>query len=248
MTGRCPPPTVINEKANERAVITDKERASHATTPRAKVVCLAVGGALAHEAADALRQALTGAGYATSVIPAADLVSGHDQAETEPAVGVVLADDDDPVIASLTEMWHAAGVPSLAVVLEHPDVRIGPLDVPGTDLCAACFTMRVHQHEPIPPPDRETEPVERGPAIGVGGIPPYLAAVVASLAVDRLGVLDAEAADRRNEVTAVNTATLVTRTHQVIPVNMCPQCGDQKPVGVLGGGEPMFPELNGVPR
>jgi len=31
-------------------------------------------------------------------------------------------------------------------------------------------------------------------------------------------------------------------------VNLCPQCSDDKPIGVLGGGDPMLPALSGVPR
>ena len=234
----------------------EKQTAGRVTSSAATIVKLAVNGAFAREAADASSRALTDAGYATAVQPAGDIVSQApliDQHETGATIGVVVADRDDPVIAELTAMWHSAGIPSLAVVQEHPDVRIGPLNVPGTDLCATCFTSRVHQHEPIPPPRGEEpeEPADRGPATSMDGFPSYLIALVVALLVDRLGVLGVlgdEAAKPRNEVTVVNTATLVIRTHPVIPVNLCPQCSDDKPIGVLGGGDPMLPALSGVPR
>jgi bacteriocin biosynthesis cyclodehydratase domain-containing protein len=222
-------------------------------SPGAKIVNLAVSGALAGEATNALRQALADAGYAIADEPAHDMASeepGVDQGEAGMVVGVLVADHDDPVVADLTAMWHAAGIPSLVTVQQHPDVRIGPLDIPGTDLCATCFTTRIRQHDPIPAPrdKKSAEPAERGAATSVDGFPPYLVAMVVSLIVDRLGALDDKAAERQNEITVVNTATLVTRTHPVIPVNLCPQCSDQRPIGVLSGGDPMFPDLSGVPR
>jgi bacteriocin biosynthesis cyclodehydratase domain-containing protein len=141
----------------------------------------------------------------------------------------------------------ACGVPTLFVVQSHPDVRVGPLDIPGTLLCARCFAARAHQNgrnaEALNPPATDD-----AVAITVDGFPPYLFDTVVALVVGRLTVLDADVEERRNEVTVVNTATLVTRTLSVLPVNQCPRCSDQKPIGLLGGNRPMLADLEGVAR
>ena len=91
-------------------------------------------------------------------------------------------------------------------------------------------------------------PAEFGFSVGVSGFPPPVTALVAALAVDRLAVLDRALDAAVNEVTVINTTTLLTRTSPVLPVNLCPSCSAQKPIGVLSGGQPMFAELAGVPR
>jgi hypothetical protein len=73
-------------------------------------------------------------------------------------------------------------------------------------------------------------------------------ALLATLAVDRLAVLDGAPDAAVNEVTVVNTASVLTRTSPVLPVNLCPACSGQKPIGVLSGGQPMFPALAAVTR
>jgi bacteriocin biosynthesis cyclodehydratase domain-containing protein len=221
-------------------------------------VRLVRSGAFARELAGPLTAALRGAGYRVRPVPAAAEPGDTEPGDTEPAagepgdtavgtsIGVLVADHDDRVAADLPARWHAAGMPSLVVAQRHPDVRVGPLDVPGTELCGACFTTRQRQHDPTAP-DPGTDPAPPG-ATSVDGFPPYVLAAVVALAVDRLTVIDAKPVPP-NEITVVNTVTLVSRTYPVVAVNLCPWCADQKPVGVLAGQQPMFPDLlAGVPR
>ena len=161
-----------------------------------------------------------------------------------------MADHDDPVVArfpgTFQEAWRAAGVPSLVVVQHHPETRIGPLDVPDTALCARCFASRARQNGRDAGAAGALTP-DAGRAVSVDGYPPYVVALVVALVMERLTVLDG-ATDARNEVTVVDTANLLARTFPVVPVNGCPQCDDQKPIGVLAGHRPVFGDLDRVPR
>jgi len=196
-----------------------------------------------------LRSALIGAGCGVHLGPTDNPTPGAAdvaRAEAATSLGILVADHDDPVVAGFSEAWRAAGVPSLVIVQHHPEVRIGPFDVPGTALCAHCFRTRARQNGRGAKACGDRLP-DRGPAISVDGYPPYLIAVAVALTMERLTALD-DAAEARNEITVVNTATLVTRTFTVVPVNQCPQCDDQKPIGLLAGHQPMFPDLERVPR
>jgi bacteriocin biosynthesis cyclodehydratase domain-containing protein len=199
-----------------------------------RVVQIAAGGAFAHALTGSLWPALCGAGYAVTVEPA-DRAAPPVHAER--AAGIVVADHADPVLAGYSGAWRARGFPSLEVVQNHPDIRIGPLDVPGTDLCGRCFAARAN---PGRGTAREPHP-DAGLAVSVDGYPPYLIALVVALILDRLRLLHGGPVDRRNEVTVVNASTLVIRTFPVVPVLGCPRCADQQPLR-----QPMFPELKRV--
>lgn len=214
----------------------------------ATTVHVALSGGLGREVADELRSALVAAGHgvaigsANSVRPGTPGVGGP---ETGNSIGLLVADHDDPAIAEFTDMWRAGGRPSLVVVQNHPDVRIGPLDVPSSDLCAWCFRTRDRQ-------DQDVVAVDSGPggdlALTVDGFPPYLVSLVVALIMERLAVLDEDLEKQRNEVTMVNTASLLTRVLPVVPVDHCPQCSDQQPEAALGVRRAMFPDLDRVPR
>jgi bacteriocin biosynthesis cyclodehydratase domain-containing protein len=243
----APRPSTAKRKVAGRDVARKRNTASH--TPRGGVtVHLVLGGSFAREMTGPLRSALVDAGYTVRVEPAGGATPrafAVDRSGT--SIGVLVADDDAPVVAALEQAWCACGVPSLLVVQSHPDVRIGPLDVPGTDLCARCFAARARQNgRSIQAADPQSAGSGRAPT--VDGFPPYLVDTVVALVVDRLAVLDTNVDERRNEVTVVNTATLVTRTFPVVPVNQCPGCSDQKPIGLLGGHQPMLADLEGIPR
>ncbi|TDP92905.1 TOMM precursor leader peptide-binding protein [Labedaea rhizosphaerae] len=202
------------------------------------ILRLAGRGAFARAVVDDLRAALDELGRDR-------LLEGADPEPGARAV-LVLADHGDPLLDEVPERWHAAGKPSLVVAHVHPDVRIGPLDVPGTSLCRMCFATRQRQHDLTHAPQPCWPGAEL--AIGVDGFPPYLTSLVAGLVVDRLAVLDDLDGTAGGEVTVVNTESMACRTHPVVAVNRCARCGDQKPVGLKTAGQPMFPDLARVPR
>jgi bacteriocin biosynthesis cyclodehydratase domain-containing protein len=191
---------------------------------------LVTSGAFAREVTDELRPALVDARY-TVVGP-----------EAVGSIGLVVADHGDPVISGAVQTWHAEGIPSLMVVQDHPDVRVGPWDVPGTDLCARCFWTRAGSSGIGAASSGERSP-DGHLVVGVDGFPPYLIALVVALTTDRLSVLGRDPAGRRNELTVVNMAMLTTRTLEVVPVHGCRWCFQQRPLE-----RPMFAELDGVPR
>jgi bacteriocin biosynthesis cyclodehydratase domain-containing protein len=196
-----------------------------------RTIRLVCRGAFAGEVAEDLVPALTAAGYAVTT-------------EDEAAIGLLVADQDDPEVTARQDSWRAAGIASLVIVQSCPDVRVGPLDVPGTELCGLCYRRRARQNGAAVP----TLPDTVDFSVGVSGFAPPVTALLATLAVDRLAVLDGAPDAAVNEVTVVNTASVLTRTSPVLPVNLCPACSGQKPIGVLSGGQPMFPALAAVTR
>src|SRR5438046_2260875 len=150
-------------------------------------VQLVVNGGLGRAVAGPLGAALARCGHVAGTGPDA-------------ALGILVADQDDPLLIGFAETCRAAQVPSLVVVQQHPEVRIGPLDVPGTELCATCFRLRAQQHgRDLGVPGGQ--PCEDPLAVSVDGYPPYLVALVVALAVQRLSVLDHAPAHGGNEVT-----------------------------------------------
>jgi bacteriocin biosynthesis cyclodehydratase domain-containing protein len=185
-------------------------------------VYLTVRGPFGRAVVERLRPALAAAGHAVvaeavDALPAPPPLNGG-----TPPVGILLAHHDDPAVAEFPATWHRAGLASLAVVEQHPDVRVGPLDVPGTALCARCFARRARQHGSAPIAGGSDATVVLHES--VDGFPPYLVALVVPLIVDRLAVLAERDTVRRNDVTVVHIGSLVTRTYPVIAVNDCVDC------------------------
>ena len=206
------------------------------------MIRLVCRGAFAEEVAQDLVPALAAAGH--RLVDGGGTDASTDASTDDAALGLLVADEDDPEVARRPDAWRAAGVASLVVVQSCPDVRVGPLDVPGTELCGLCYRRRARQNGSAV----AQLPAEFGFSVGVSGFLPPVTALVAALAVDRLAVLEHPLDGVRNEVTLVNTSTVLTRTSPVEPVNLCPACSAQKPIGVLGGGPAMFPALAAVAR
>ncbi|GAB3836448.1 hypothetical protein GCM10029963_77120 [Micromonospora andamanensis] len=194
---------------------------------------LAVSGAFADALAMRLVPALGRSGYAVSVAPAAaagpDVDHGADSAPTGPSVGILVADHDDPAPSGFRARWHRSGRPLLEVAQKHPDIRIGPWDIPGTSACGHCFRMRARQHGTATP--SHEPPVGALPAVSVDGFPPYVLAIVVALVISGLERLATDPVVPRNEVTMVDTALLTVRTLPVVPVNGCPHCATPAPPG-----------------
>jgi bacteriocin biosynthesis cyclodehydratase domain-containing protein len=255
MTAEATRPLRGRRKIVSRGVIRHPSSASTTSmSSAARAVRLFVSGAFAEQMVGPLRSGLVSVGCTVDVTSAKDPVSAAadadgpqtDDPQATASLGILLADQDDPVVAGFSQTWRAAGMPSLVVIQQHPEVRIGPLDVPDTALCARCFQTRARQHGRLAEAGGE-KLSDCGAAVSVDGYPPYVIALVVALVVDRIAVLD-ETSQQRNEVTLINTATLATCTAPVVPVNRCPRCDDQKPVGLLAGHRPMFQELERLPR
>jgi bacteriocin biosynthesis cyclodehydratase domain-containing protein len=72
--------------------------------------------------------------------------------------GALVVGPSIPIVSILWREWpelseeldkvaHARSAPWLPVVLDHPEVRVGPLVLPGQSPCYKCFLARRRQHE-----------------------------------------------------------------------------------------------------
>lgn len=110
-------------------------------------------------------------------------------------------------------------VPRLAVAMEHPVIRVGPLLVPGRSPCSTCMAIRLRQHGS----DVDVaiaESLRADPSLAVRGSAPHQAMIAAGLALTlaRDGVPGA-------------TAVLDSRSEEVVRWRLvaadgCPGCGE----------------------
>lgn len=142
----------------------------------------------------------------------------------EPALGLLIADHDDPLADTFTPAWRAAGRPSMVVAQQHPDIRIGPLDVPETPLCGSCFAIRA-TWPGARRPRVTVASAEAAFAVSIDGFPPYLVSALAALTVARIAMA-ARPRETANEVTIVSGVSLAVATHPVVAVGACPACGE----------------------
>ncbi|GAA1721452.1 TOMM precursor leader peptide-binding protein [Fodinicola feengrottensis] len=143
---------------------------------------------------------------------AAEIVAGQ---PGDGGLVIVATDCDDPEIDELTVSCRAAGTASLLVVQEHPDIRIGPLDQPGTPWCADCFSARQRQHDRESP--RRAVLPEPRVDIALDGYPNYLLALVAELTADRAVAATSPAGD----ILLVNSFTMNVRKFAIVPLGGC---------------------------
>lgn len=158
--------------------------------------------------------------------------SGRFWSQTWPAadVHVLCAWRAMPWLAArLDEVAFAWGVPWLPVVCEHPELRVGPLVVPGRGPCYGCFRRRLAQHRPS---ERLTAELHRlydgDAAAGPRGHMPFHALLAAASA---RAALDAGEPGR---VVQHNLVTRKSAAGRTVGVHGCERCGGRVPERVRG--------------
>jgi bacteriocin biosynthesis cyclodehydratase domain-containing protein len=126
--------------------------------------------------------------------------------------------------ARLDELAFAWGTPWLPVVCEHPELRVGPLVVPGAGPCYGCFRRRLAQHLPS---EQLTSHLHRtldaDSAAGPRGFMPFHALLAAAAARSVL------AQDEPGRVLALNLVTRKSGSGHVVGVHGCERCGGRVP-------------------
>lgn len=125
--------------------------------------------------------------------------------------------------------------PWLPVVMDHPNVRVGPVVVPGRGACFACFTARHDQHDNQASISAMLRAgFDRDPELGPRGYLHHHARLAAALAQLALGDLSAGwLTTTAGQVLSFNVYRTAIRRHPVIARSGCPRCG--RPVSTSGG-------------
>ncbi|GIF05517.1 TOMM precursor leader peptide-binding protein [Actinoplanes siamensis] len=118
------------------------------------------------------------------------------------------------------------GQPWLPVTLDHPQLEIGPVVVPGAGACLGCYRRRIMQHD-----DARViraaldEYYDAHPEAGPGGYLPSTALLAAAAAAEVVGRIREDAAAEAGRVRQIEVATQQVRTGRVVGVHGCPRCG-----------------------
>jgi bacteriocin biosynthesis cyclodehydratase domain-containing protein len=127
---------------------------------------------------------------------------------------------------ALDALAHAWGVPWLAIVAEHPLLRVGPTVVPGHGACRRCFEARRRQHAPAP---ELTDALERHyrahPLAGPRGHLPAHAAIAAALATEALERAAADPAAEAGRLRQFHVVTQRLSAGRAVGLHGCPRCG-----------------------
>lgn len=121
--------------------------------------------------------------------------------------------------------------PWLPVVMDHPNVRVGPVVVPGQGACFGCFTARQDQHDSQASTSAMLRAAfDRDPELGPRGYLDHHARLAAALAQLALGDLGAEwLSTTAGQVLSFNVYGHAIRRHPVIARSGCSRCGPPAP-------------------
>ena len=127
------------------------------------------------------------------------------------------------------DLAFAWGTPWLPVVCEHPELRVGPLVVPGSGPCYGCFRMRLAQHVPSEQLTAELHShYDADPTAGPRGHVPFHALLAAAAA---RSVIESGQPGR---VLQLNLVTQKSGSGRVVGVHGCPRCGGRVPERTRG--------------
>jgi bacteriocin biosynthesis cyclodehydratase domain-containing protein len=130
---------------------------------------------------------------------------------------------------ALDRLAHAWGVPWLAIVAEHPLLRVGPTVVPGRGACRRCFEARRRQHAPAPELADALERHYRAhPQAGPRGHLPAHAAIAAALATEALERAAADPAAEAGRVRQFHVVTQRLSGGRAVGLHGCPRCGRRR--------------------
>lgn len=123
------------------------------------------------------------------------------------------------------------GRPWLPVILDSAMVRVGPVVVPGSSACFACFTARCVQHDVQRTITRALHAAyDRDPDFGCQGYLDHHARLAAALAGHALGQLDCGRLPAKDgQVLSFSLHHARVRHHHVIARGSCPRCSRPAP-------------------
>jgi bacteriocin biosynthesis cyclodehydratase domain-containing protein len=128
------------------------------------------------------------------------------------------------LFAHAESVAYAHASPWLPVVLEHPEMRVGPLVSPPRGPCHSCFTRRRHQHDPR---RRITwglhRAYDRDPSVGPRGFVSYQARLAAAIVTQIADDL-ATGKERSGTIVRLNLYTHAFARETLVPVAGCARC------------------------
>ena len=117
-------------------------------------------------------------------------------------------------------------IPWLPIVLEHPNLLIGPLVVPGRGPCYTCFRLRFLQHSYTADlTEALYEFYQSNPRSGPKGYLPVHASLAAAFACQAVKALQNGLDSWVGEVRVINLLTFSMAKANVIGVHGCERCG-----------------------
>lgn len=126
----------------------------------------------------------------------------------------------------LDEMSHAWRTPFVEAVIETPNLRVGPVVVPGFGACHACAERRAVQHSPRPEEHRALrEFYDTNPQQGPQGFLPVFAEIAAVRLAQFVRQLEGDPAAVAGRVWLLNTIHRYAVSSEVVGVHGCPRCG-----------------------
>lgn len=126
----------------------------------------------------------------------------------------------------LNEMCYAWNTPFIEAVLETPQLRVGPVVIPGGSACHDCFEQRLRQHTARPAEHQALrEFYNAQPQRGPQGYLPAFADIAAIRLTQFVAQFDRDAAAVAGQVWQLNTISRDTVQGTVVGVHACHYCG-----------------------
>jgi bacteriocin biosynthesis cyclodehydratase domain-containing protein len=123
-------------------------------------------------------------------------------------------------------MSHAWRTPFIEAVMETPQLRVGPVVVPGKGACHACAERRALQHSPRPNEHRALrEFYDANPEQGPQGFLPAFAEIAAVRLAQFVRQIGKDPVSVAGQVWRLNTIHRETVGSKVVGVHGCPRCG-----------------------
>lgn len=127
---------------------------------------------------------------------------------------------------TLDDEAFRTGTPWLPVILDHPQLEIGPVVVPGHGACHGCYRRRQTQHDNARVIRTAIDVhYEANPAAGPDGYLPSTALLAAAAVDDVVARLRADPEAEAGRVRQIEVTTQQMRTGRVVGVHGCPKCG-----------------------
>ncbi|BCY08344.1 TOMM precursor leader peptide-binding protein [Actinoplanes sp. L3-i22] len=118
------------------------------------------------------------------------------------------------------------GQPWLPVILDHPQLEIGPAVVPGLGACHDCYRRRLAQHDNARVIRAAIgDHYDAHPESGPDGYLPSTALLAAAVVADVVDRLRTDAAAEAGRVRQIEVPTQQVRTGRAVGVHGCPRCG-----------------------
>ncbi|MFI1994121.1 TOMM precursor leader peptide-binding protein [Actinoplanes sp. NPDC020271] len=118
------------------------------------------------------------------------------------------------------------GQPWLPVILDHPQLEVGPAIVPGHGACHGCYRRRIAQHDNARVIRAATgEYYDAHPEAGPDGFLPSTALLAAALAAEAVERLRTDPGAEAGRVRQIEVPTQQIRAGRTVGAHGCPRCG-----------------------